>query len=121
MQHRPSSKKHWNWKGSNAGINSIHRWVRRRKIKPEYCELCKIVPPKDLANISHKYNPDTYTRDVSNWNWLCRKCHMTIDGRLDNLPHRGYPPKGRKCTICENPHIAKGFCMYHYNINRRGR
>lgn len=64
------------WKGDNVGMKSLHDWIRRRKKKPKLCECCKKVPPKDLANISGKYK-----RDVSDFEWLCRKCHMDKDGR----------------------------------------
>lgn len=76
---------HYSWKGQKASPNSIHRWVKKYLPKPEKCVSCMAVPQRDLANISSTYNPDTYTRDIHNWEWLCRKCHMTKDGRLDRL------------------------------------
>jgi hypothetical protein len=36
------------YKGDSAGYGAIHAWVRRRKIKPEFCEKCGIVPPREL-------------------------------------------------------------------------
>lgn len=76
------SEKHKNennplWKGDNAGIEAIHIWVRNRFKKTELCQNCKLKPPIDLANISQEYK-----RDISDWKWLCRKCHMEEDGRL---------------------------------------
>ncbi len=68
------------WKGDGVGFRSIHEWVRRRYPKPDFCIDCKIVKPMDLANISQKYK-----RDIRDWEWLCRKCHMTKDGRLLNF------------------------------------
>ncbi len=68
------------WKGSKVGMKSLHEWVRRRKPKPQKCEDCKINPPRDLANISQKYK-----RDIDDFEWLCRKCHMTKDGRIKTL------------------------------------
>lgn len=68
--------RHHFWKGSNASRASIHIWVKRRKPKPELCEECKVKPPRDLANISQEYK-----RDVNDFEWLCRKCHMDKDGR----------------------------------------
>ena len=68
------------WKGKDANINSIHRWVERRKIKPEFCEKCHIKKPFDLANISQEYK-----RDINDFEWLCRSCHMKSDGRMKNL------------------------------------
>lgn len=69
-----------NWKGDGVGLDALHIWVLRRKPKPELCEMCKKSPPKDLANISQKY-----LRSVDDFEWLCRKCHMTKDGRLNKL------------------------------------
>lgn len=68
------------WKGNKAGLDAIHVWVLRNKPKPKLCENCKKTPPKDLANISQKYK-----RDINDFEWLCRKCHMTKDGRIKNL------------------------------------
>lgn len=68
------------WKGDNAGLDAIHVWVHSRYPKKELCEICNEVPPIDLANISQKYH-----RNTTDWEWLCRKCHMTKDGRLENL------------------------------------
>lgn len=100
----------------NPSVGSIHRWVRRNYSKPRHCEECLIVPPLDLANISPKYNPDTYTRDLKNWEWLCRKCHMTKDGRLSRMYHGGAKPKYFGCKVdnCTRKHEAKGFCSNHY-------
>lgn len=82
-----SGPKHPNWRGQSAGVNSIHRWVKKRLAKPTFCADCKN-PPKDLANISNVYNTKTYTRDLANWVWLCRRCHMKRDGRLKNLKNQ---------------------------------
>jgi len=68
------------WKGDNALRAAIHLWVISRKPKPNFCECCKVKKPKDLANISQKYY-----RDVNDYEWLCRKCHMVKDGRLERL------------------------------------
>jgi hypothetical protein len=68
------------WKGSNVSYSAIHLWVKRRKSKPEYCKSCNEKLPCDLANISGEYS-----RDLDDWEWLCRKCHMINDGRLARL------------------------------------
>ena len=74
------NEKHYLWKGDDAGIEAIHRWVQTRKIKPKVCVICRKNPPKDLANISGKYK-----RDINDFKWLCRKCHMKEDGRLKSI------------------------------------
>ena len=77
------------WKGDKVGYGSIHDWVRDYKPKPLLCERCKQSPPRDLANISGEY-----LRDINDYEWLCRKCHMISDGRLENLiVNRGSNPK----------------------------
>lgn len=65
------------WKGDNVGFNGLHSWINRNKPKVKLCENCKKVPPYDLANISGEYK-----RDINDFKWLCRKCHMEEDGRL---------------------------------------
>ena len=69
------------WKGDKIGPTSwLHQWIKARKPKPKLCECCKKEPPRDLANISQKYK-----RDVNDYEWLCRRCHMIKDGRMKNL------------------------------------
>ena len=68
------------WKGDAVGYVALHAWVRARKLKPHFCEYCNNKPAHDLANISQQYK-----RELSDWEWLCRKCHMGKDGRLANL------------------------------------
>jgi hypothetical protein len=74
------SHKNGQWKGNTVGYSALHEWVKNRKPKPQTCENCHTVTPLDLANISQRY-----TRDLTDWEWLCRKCHMTKDGRRDKL------------------------------------
>jgi hypothetical protein len=69
-----------NWKGDQVTINSLHKWIKLRKVKVELCECCHLAKPRDLANISQKY-----LRDVNDFEWLCRKCHMHKDDRIKNL------------------------------------
>ena len=66
-----------NWQGDEQ---EVHNWIRRRKLKPKFCECCNIVPPYDLANISQEYK-----RDVNDFEWLCRSCHMKKDGMLEKF------------------------------------
>jgi len=68
------------WKGKNVGYISLHEWVRNHKPKPEFCEECKKNKPYDLSNISGEYK-----RELNDFEWLCRSCHMNKDGRMDKL------------------------------------
>lgn len=87
------------YKGDKAGYGAIHAWVRRRKKKPEFCEKCHKTAPRDLANRSGKY-----LRDLSDWDYLCRKCHMDTDGRNDGLRKSGKSRKllDKVCEFCDN-------------------
>lgn len=68
------------WKGDAAGVNAIHRWVERRKVKPALCENCNQREPKELANISGEYR-----RDVDDYLYLCMRCHLIFDDRWKHL------------------------------------
>lgn len=65
------------WKGDNVGNMGLHDWVKRHLPKPDLCQRCFTQPPYDLANVT-----GIYKRDLQNWKYLCRKCHMEFDGRL---------------------------------------
>ena len=77
------AEKNGMWKGNNVGQGSLHEWIINRKPKPQFCESCKINPPYDLANISGEYK-----RNIDDFEWLCRSCHMEKDGRLEKLISR---------------------------------
>ncbi len=68
------------WKGDKVGYIPLHQWIGNHKPKPKFCEICKKNKPYDLANISGEYK-----RDVNDFKWLCRSCHMKSDGRMENL------------------------------------
>lgn len=73
-------EKHWNYKGDAVGYKPLHRYVRRRLPKPKKCPCCRKRPPYDLSN-----KRGVYSRDLNEWEWLCRRCHMIKDGRLEKL------------------------------------
>lgn len=100
------------WKGDKVGYKSLHEWVSGQLGRPDRCSKCGKVGAVDLANISNKYK-----RDLSDWEWLCRKCHMQQDGRLDiflstsnknnKLPdrfckhcHKQFHPKNKTGSFC---------------------
>jgi len=58
------------------GYPGIHKWIKRRKPLPDplVCEECKLPKKLDLANISGEYK-----RDIDDYRWLCRRCHLSID------------------------------------------
>lgn len=86
------------WKGDQVSYTSLHEYVRKHLPVPERCEVCHEVKSLDLANISQKYK-----RDLSDWEYLCRRCHMIKDGRLDKIIANVQSRKNRvtiKCKYC---------------------
>lgn len=69
-----------NWKGDRVGYVGLHSWIKDHFPKPDTCQQCHLATPYDLANISQEYK-----RDVSDWEWLCRRCHIHKDGRIEIL------------------------------------
>lgn len=83
------------WK-DNPSYNTLHKWLKMHLPKPNLCERCNLIPPKDMCNITGVYN-----RDFSNWKYMCRKCHLVFDDNIKNLK----PPKkidfsDYRCSIC---------------------
>jgi len=74
------NEKNPQWKGEKVGYAGIHDWVKRRLKRPTTCQDCGKKCKPDLANISQKYK-----RDLTDWEWLCRRCHMEKDGRLERM------------------------------------
>lgn len=66
------------WRGDKVSYGKLHRWVERR-MPEKICNNCSSTENIDLAN------KGVYDRNLNNWEWLCRKCHMLRDGRIKNL------------------------------------
>jgi len=96
-EHFNTGEKNGMWKGNAVGYQGVHGWVRKRIKKPKWCVRCKKRPAMDLSNISGKYK-----RELSDWEYLCRKCHMDEDGRNNQLRLSGKSRKlpNQKCNIC---------------------
>ena len=89
------------WKGDDVGYAGVHDWIRDRYTKPLLCEHCHTYPPLDLANKSN-----TYQRDLIDWWYLCRRCHMTLDGRIQLTKDR---ESKRKIPIPPCAHCGQSF------------
>lgn len=92
----------------HPSYNAIHSYIKRRLPKADHCWVCDEVKPLDLANLSQQY-----TRDVSDWAWMCRSCHRKHDweAKYGNKCRNGheyteaslYVHNGKKaCKICRN-------------------
>lgn len=110
------------WKGDKVGYAGVHDYVRNRIRKPKWCVWCKKRPAVDLANKTGKY-----LRDLNDWEYLCRKCHMDSDGRNDRLRASGKSRKlpNKFCEVCKKEfHIdnrdAKFCSRKCYFISRTG-
>lgn len=79
------------WK-NNVGFSGIHSYILRHKSKLDECESCHRRCRLDLAFKDDKAGSKNkvYTRNVNDYHWLCRKCHMKRDGRLDKLHGGNY-------------------------------
>lgn len=86
-----SGEKNPQWKGDGVSKRGLHYWIRDHKPKPDVCEICKKNEPYDLANISGEYK-----RDINDFQWLCRSCHMKLDGRPTYKRKNGKFVKGGK-------------------------
>ncbi|MEK6880595.1 MAG: hypothetical protein AABY22_13340 [Nanoarchaeota archaeon] len=72
---RNRGEKRYNWKGDKVSYSSLHDYIKCYLKKSNRCQNCELETNKlDLANVSGEYK-----RDLSDWEWLCRKCHVIKD------------------------------------------
>jgi hypothetical protein len=97
------------------GDDALEKAARQRskKVIPilEDCEICG-----GTATDRHHKDGNVWNNDRSNLQQLCRKCHMTIDGRLALLPYIPLKKDPRPCAVCSrpsNPH-RRGMCQACY-------
>jgi hypothetical protein len=67
-------EKHPYWRGNDVKYTALHQYFYKRISKPDRCPNCNKKRKLDLSNISNEY-----TRDISDWEWICRSCHMLKD------------------------------------------
>ena len=78
--------KNGQWRGDQAKYTALHAYVRRHKPKPDRCESCnKETDYLELAFVHPSRQDTIYTRLLEMYNWYCRKCHMTADGRINRF------------------------------------
>ena len=112
IQPRPNlGEKNGQWKGDKVTYEALHGWVRRNKPQVFLCENCNKNKSYDLANISGEYK-----RDVNDFKWLCRKCHMIEDGRMNNLIPNVKLSK-KICQSCKKSYQPKSSKQKYCNLN----
>jgi hypothetical protein len=119
------------WKGDAVSIKVLHGWVERQLGRPTFCSLCGITGKVDLANISNEYK-----RDLTDWEWLCRKCHMDKDGRMavflshsnkyNKLPNRNcgmcgkeFHPSNKKVMFCSQSCSSRHTNLFKRDYSKR--
>ena len=70
---------HPNFKGDNVSMD-VGRARARRMYPSRPCEVCG----KTKAEHHHK-DGNTRNNDLDNIQFLCRRCHMILDGRMANF------------------------------------
>lgn len=73
-------KKNPNWnniKNEKIADASYHRFIMKRKEKPLQCENCNDY--NDVLELSFNHNLKNYTRNIEDYKWLCKSCHMKRD------------------------------------------
>lgn len=85
MQLRDSMKDEKNprWKGDDVKYRALHQYIERRLRKPKMCPVCRQPRKLELSNKSR-----TYKRSLSDWEWLCRKCHRNKDAPFVNKKYK---------------------------------
>ena len=68
-----------NWKGDDASYKQLHSWLNKHKSKPQKCENCM---KENKLELSFDHSLEKYTRNINDYKWLCRSCHMKRDYKL---------------------------------------
>lgn len=89
---------HPNWKGNRAGVHAGRK--RARSIYPlGPCERCG-----ETGTDRHHKDGNTLHNGADNIEILCRRCHMTVDGRMESFVAAGEndrkPEPPKRCIIC---------------------
>lgn len=67
------------WVGNNfKTLEGLHYRIRTQLPRPLLCEICKVCSPQELSNKNHKYS-----MDLSDWQWLCKRCHRDYDNNYE--------------------------------------
>jgi len=105
------------WKGDLAKYQAIHIWIRTHWGSSYKCENIDCEGKSKQYQWALKPNRK-YTRNRKDYEMLCRSCHRKQDiteetKRKISLGNRKY--LSCKIISCKRSHLAKGYCMNHYN------
>lgn len=98
------------WKGDRRIYLALHKWLRKHLPKPNQCQECGEVKRQlDLACVT-----GNYTEDFENWKYLCHKCHMKLDLKVDYT--------NACCERCKSKEtkILKKFGIPHWYVSETG-
>lgn len=70
------------WKGDKVGYHGMHSWHLKHWVKTNVCVHCKYNKPTDWASIKGR---PMIRDDKTKWIELCRSCHSTYDGKINNI------------------------------------
>ena len=91
-----------NLRNKDGGRQRARRWYPTRR----FCETCGVAPAE-----RHHRDGNQMNNEESNIAWLCRACHMAIDGRLTRSAARGRTMAihtRETCVVCGASFRAKG-------------
>lgn len=98
------------WKRGPVSYNASHSRARVRYPTPTECERCGRTAPIER----HHIDGDPLNNSRENIAMVCRRCHMEIDGRLENFrtlprPVRVPPKPCSECGKLAKP-LRRGLC-----------
>ena len=72
-------EQHYAWKGDEVGYFALHNWINRTLGKPNVCQHCPKVFPKNSRSLNWANISGDYKRDLTDWVRLCASCHKKYD------------------------------------------
>ena len=99
-------------------------WQQARKLftVAGTCAECEAAPARER----HHWDGDQFNNAPTNVVFLCRRCHMRLDGRLEALPQLLSPRRIKQppkpCSDCERlwKPLRRGRCPTCYSRFKRG-
>lgn len=80
-----------NWRGGTSD------WYYEKRVQKLNCQMCGVSRKEKLLDVNH-VDGNHKNNNPSNWEVLCRKCHMIKDGRIKNLIKSNKTEKRRQIS-----------------------